>query len=88
VIVTFYKSDDISGRKGWIELTMDESLKIEVDSLEKSLDFVRSNFMPESKVNISLEYGTAIFATGQDFLDWVAEKKKSLQDFKEGEIVQ
>jgi hypothetical protein len=35
-----------------------------------------------------LEYGKAIFATGQDFLDWVTEKKKSLQDFKEGEIVQ
>jgi hypothetical protein len=44
--------------------------------------------MPEGKVNISLEYGIAFFATGQDFLDWVADKKKSLEDFKEGEIVQ
>lgn len=88
VIVTLYKSDDVSGEKGWVELTVDKSLKIKIDNIEKSIDSVRNNFMPEGKVNISLEYGTAIFATGQDFLDWVAEKKKSLQDFKEGEIVQ
>ena len=88
VIVTLYKSDDVSGEKGWVELTVDKSLKIKIDNIEKSIDSVRDNFMPEDKVNISLEYGTAIFATGQDFLDWVAEKKKSLQDFKEGEIVQ
>ncbi|ANX00038.1 glycosyl transferase [Thermoclostridium stercorarium subsp. thermolacticum DSM 2910] len=88
VIITLYKSDDVSGEKGWVELTVDKSLKIKIDNIEKSIDSVRNNFMPEGKVNISLEYGTAIFATGQDFLDWVAEKKKSLQDFKEGEIVQ
>jgi hypothetical protein len=88
VIVTLFKVDYTDSEKGWVELTVDKSLKVGIDRIENSIDAVRSNFMPEGKVNISLEYGTAIFATGQDFLDWVTEKKKSLQDFKEGEIVQ
>lgn len=88
VIVTLYRVDDGGGEKGWIELTVDSSLKVEIERLENSIDAVRNNFMAEGKVNISLEYGTARFATGQNFLDWVASKKKSLQDFKEQEIVQ
>lgn len=88
VIVTLYKVDDGGGEKGWIELTVDSFLKVEIERLENSIDAVRNNFMAEGKVNISLEYGTARFATGQNFLDWVAAKKKSLQDFKEQEIVQ
>jgi hypothetical protein len=88
VIVTLYKVDDGGGDKGWVELTVDSSMKVEIEKLENSMDTVRDNFMHEGKVNISLEYGTAKFATGQDFLDWVAAKKKSLQDFKEQEIVQ
>ncbi len=88
VIVTFYRVDDGGGEKGWIELTVDSSLKVDIERLENSMDAVRSNFLSEGKVNISLEYGITRFATGQDFLDWVAAKKKSLQDFKEQEIVQ
>jgi hypothetical protein len=88
VIVTFYKVDENGGDKGWLEMTVDTSLKVDIEKLENSMDAVRSNIMPEGKVNISLEYGIARFATGQNFLDWVAAKKKSLQDFKELEIVQ
>lgn len=88
VIVTLYKIDDGGGEKGWIELTVDPSLEVEIERLENSIDAVRNDFIAEGKVNISLEYGIARFATGQGFLDWVAEKKKSLQDFKEQEILQ
>ncbi len=88
VVVTLYRVDDGASEKGWIELTVDSSLKVEIEGLENSIDAVRNSFMAEGKVNISLEYGTARFATGQNFLDWVAAKKKSLQDFKEQEIVQ
>lgn len=88
VIVTLYRVDDAGGEKGWVELTVDASLKVEIERLENSIDLVRNNFMGEGKVNISLEDGTVRFATGQDFLGWVAAKKKSLQDFKEQEIVQ
>ena len=48
----------------------------------------RSDFLDQGQVNISLEYGIARFATGQDFLDWVAANKKSVQDFIKQEIIQ
>ncbi|HBQ28796.1 MAG TPA: glycosyl transferase [Desulfotomaculum sp.] len=88
VIVTFYKVEESSGEKGWVELTLDSSLNIDLEKLENSMDNVRSNFMAQGKVNICLEYGTVRFNTGQDFLDWVTEKKMVLKDFKEQEIVQ
>ncbi len=83
-----YRVDEGSGKKGWVELTVDSSLKVDIERLENSIDTVRSNFISEGKVNISLDYGIAWFASGQVFLDWVAAQKKSLKDFKEQEIVQ
>ena len=56
--------------------------------MENSIDVIRNSFMAGDMVNISLDYGTAWFERGQKFLDWVAEKKKSLQEFIEGEIIQ
>ncbi|MDI6716472.1 MAG: DUF499 domain-containing protein [Actinomycetota bacterium] len=88
VSVTFFRVDDNGGDKDWVQLIADASLKVEIEKLENSMDTIRDNFMHEGKVNINLEYGSARFATGQDFLDWVAAKKKLLQDFKEQEIVQ
>lgn len=86
VIVTLYRVGN--DKKGWIELTADSSLKVEIEQLENSIDVIRNSFMAGDMVNISLDYGTAWFERGQKFLDWVAEKKKSLQEFIEGEIIQ
>ncbi|MEQ8155733.1 MAG: DUF499 domain-containing protein [Clostridiaceae bacterium] len=88
VIVTLYRVDESSNEKGWVEVTMDSSTKVDIEKLEGSIDNIRSNFMSEGKVNVSLEYGVARFESGQNFLDYVAEKKKTLKDYKEQEIVQ
>lgn len=88
VNVIFYRMDESGSEKGWLELSMDTSLKVEIEKLENSMEAVRNHLMPEGKVNINLEYGIVRFATGQTFLDWAAAKKKSLKDFKEQEIVQ
>ncbi|MDD2401874.1 MAG: DUF499 domain-containing protein, partial [Clostridia bacterium] len=89
VVVTLFKIDENNNNdKGWIDLTMDSSTIVNIENLENSIDNVRSNFMQEGRVNISLEYGIAKFATGQDFLNWLTEKKKELKDFTEQEIVQ
>ncbi|APC07621.1 DUF499 domain-containing protein [Neomoorella thermoacetica] len=88
VIVTFYRVDESKGDKGWIDLTFDSSLQVEIEKLENIMDNVRNNFLNEGKVNISLEYGIARFNTGQNFLDWIAARKKTFKDFKEQEIVQ
>jgi hypothetical protein len=88
VIITLYKVADESGEKGWIELVFDSSVIVEIDRLENSIDIIRDNFITAGKVNISLEYGIARFASGQDFLDWVAAKRMLMNDFSEQEIVQ
>ena len=76
VFITLYKTDENNNDKGWIEISMDSSTRVDIDKLEDSIDNIRSNFMSEGRVNISLEYNTAIFESGQHFLDWVAENKK------------
>ncbi|MDK2821471.1 MAG: hypothetical protein PWP31_1436 [Clostridia bacterium] len=88
VIVTLFKTDENNNDKGWIELTMDSSTIVNIENLENSIDNVRSNFMSDGRVNISLEYNITKFETGQNFLDWMTEKKKELKDFKEQEIIQ
>jgi len=89
VTLTLYKVNESSSEeKSWIEFSAAPSLKVEIKHLEKTIDVIRTNLMSESKVNVSLDYRIVWFATGQDFLDWVASKKKSLQNFKEQEIVQ
>lgn len=88
VIVTLYKVDENGGDKGWVQLMLDSGTRVEIDKIEKSIDDIRTNFASEGRVNINLEYNIAKFETGQNFLDWVSEKKKVLKDFKEQEIVQ
>jgi len=88
IFMTLYKIDENNNDKGWIEISMDSSTRVDIEKLEDSIDNIRSNFMSEGRVNISLEYNTAVFASGQHFLDWVAESKKELKDFSEQEIVQ
>lgn len=88
VIVTLYKVDENGGDKGWIQLMLDSGTRVEINRIEKSIDDIRTNFASEGRVNINLEYNMAKFETGQNFLDWVSEKKKVLKDFKEQEIVQ
>lgn len=87
VVVTFYIGKDDKG-SNWIELTTDSSIALNVEKLENGIDNVRASFIGEEKVNINLECGVVQFDTGQKFMDWVAQKKLDLKEFKEEEIVQ
>ena len=42
----------------------------------------------KEKIDITLDYRQAYYKTGQSFLDVVADKKMTLEDFKEEEIEQ
>lgn len=88
VIVTFFKTDENNREKGWIELTLDPKTTVSIEKLEDAMENLRGNFLQEGRVNISMEYKTARFETGQSFLDWIAGKKKGLKDFTRQEIVQ
>jgi len=88
VIVTLYRTDEKTNEKGWIELSIDQYTPVKPGKLEQEMESIRENFMENGKVTISIEYAAAKFKTGQHFLDWVAENKLSLKDFKEGQLIQ
>lgn len=88
ILLTLYKTDENNRDKGWIELTIDPTTKVNLHKLEAEIDNIRLNFMSEGRINISLEFSNILFEKGQFFLDWVAEKKLELKSFKTGEIRQ
>jgi uncharacterized membrane protein YfhO len=88
VQVALLKMNEQANSKGWIELTIDSSTRVELDQLEKTIDTIRNSFMNDGKVNITLEYTILRFKTGQNFLDWAMEKGVSLTEFKGSEITQ
>ncbi|AMW32750.1 Predicted ATPase, AAA+ superfamily [Fervidobacterium changbaicum] len=84
--VLFFTKEDSSDRRRYVEVTLD--LEVDIDKLERSIESIRENFMNDKEVTIIFESNSIHFATGQDFLDWVAGKKLELKNFKQGEIVQ
>ena len=72
----------------WLELSLDNKTIVDLDKLESTIDTLKSSFMEESKTNVALEYNVIEFDKGENFLEWIDEKKLSLSEFKESEIVQ
>ena len=72
----------------WIELVLGKSTIIEASKLESEIENLRENLLNGSKVDIELNYCKAYYENGQSFLDMVADKKMTLQDFNEQEIKQ
>ncbi len=82
VSTTLYEVDDKNMDKGWIEINFDGKTKIDVNEMEHEVNNLQSTFLKNKKVNISIDYGIIHFATGQNFMDWVAENKYKMDDFK------
>lgn len=80
--------NDISSSGGWIDLSMGNDIVCKPDAIETVLDNIRNTLVQSGSVNISFEYSKAIFETGQNFLDYIADKKKTLTEFEEREIIQ
>jgi len=50
--------------------------------MEQEINNLQLTFMKNKPINISVDYGVTHFATGQNFMDWVAENKYKLDDYK------
>ncbi|MEZ0535772.1 DUF499 domain-containing protein [Caldicellulosiruptoraceae bacterium PP1] len=85
VTIALFKTGDDNG---WLEIMIGNSVPVDIDKLESIIEQIRSNIMSESKVNINFEYSISKFNTGQDFLDYLADKKKTINDFRQEELVQ
>ncbi|QCX33277.1 DUF499 domain-containing protein [Caloramator sp. E03] len=80
--------NDTSSKDGWIDLSMGKGIICSAESVEGVLEGLRNSLIKEGSVNITFEYNKAIFETGQRFLDYIADKKKTLNEFEEREIIQ
>ena len=72
----------------WLELSLDNKTIVDLEKLEVIIDTLKSSFMEGNKSNIIFEYNIIEFDKGENFLEWIDEKKLSLSEFKESEIVQ
>lgn len=88
IVLTLHGKGDEDNKDGWIEIVTDHNRRLDVDKVEDLIDHIRDTFMRDRSVDITFEYKIAMFESGQRFLDWVADGKKSLKDFREEEIVQ
>ncbi|CCJ33432.1 DUF499 domain-containing protein [Caloramator australicus] len=87
VRIVIFKVDS-NLREGWIDLTIGKDIICKPDAIESMIDNTRNALTNDGKVNITFEYNKAIFETGQKFLDYIADKKKTLNQFEEREIIQ
>lgn len=87
VRIVVFSGNSMSGNN-YVDIHIGRELSFSPESIEKILDDVRGAITNGEGVRITFEYGLANFETGRAFLDYIADKKKSLNDFKRGEIIQ
>lgn len=76
----FEKTDSV--QQSWLELSFDNYVFHETDSFVKQLDELRNVFFKEKNVEVSMSIEKCSFEKGQNFEDWVAENKQSLETYK------
>ncbi|MEC2157656.1 DUF499 domain-containing protein [Virgibacillus halodenitrificans] len=76
----FEKTNSI--QQSWLELSFDPYAFHGTESFVKQLDELRNEFFKDKNVEISMNIEKCIFEKGQDFEDWIAENKYSLESYK------
>lgn len=69
-------------KSGWLDLSFDNYTIIAPAVLVAQLDNLRQQFFTDKSVEVSCSLEQANFPTGQQFEDWVAANKLSLEAFK------
>ena len=85
--VSTYLSTDGDSEK-WIEIVIGKSTLINPSQLEEQINNLRESFLSGNKVEVTLDYHQAHYESGQKFLDMVADKRLTLENFDEQEIKQ
>lgn len=88
VRLILFKMDDKNNENGFIELMIDSKIKVTPDQVEKSIDNIKDSFITNGRANVEFECSNIDFKSGQAFLDWANERKLSLSEFKNEEIIQ
>lgn len=80
ILQVFEKTDSME--QSWLELSLDNTAFHDTNLFVKQLDELRDVFFKDKNVEVSMDVGKCIFETGQNFEDWVAENKDSLEKYK------
>lgn len=72
----------------WIEIAVGKSTIVEPAKLEEQIVNIRESFLSGNKVEVAIDYSESHYESGQKFLDMVADKKITLENFTEQEIEQ
>jgi len=80
ILQVFEKTDSME--QSWLELSLDNTAFHDTNLFVKQLDELRDVFFKDKNVEVSMDVGKCIFETGQNFEDWVAENKDSLETYK------
>jgi len=85
ITLYFNVEEGILSQNKWIEVNFGEDLSIKINKIEEIANLIRDNIMQSfESSNVTFEAQKINFETGEDFLNWLAEKKMELKDFAEG----
>lgn len=87
VRIMFQKKDAPAGG-GWIEMLIGNDIVCGIDKVEKTIESIRESLINNGSIDIIFEYNKAIFEAGQKFLDYIADKKITLDNYEERELIQ
>ncbi|MCH6265088.1 DUF499 domain-containing protein [Neobacillus citreus] len=71
-----------SMQQSWMSLSFDNYAFHETESYVKQLDELRNVFFKDKNIEVSMNIEKCSFEKGQNFEDWVAENKQSLETYK------
>ncbi|MEH7076208.1 DUF499 domain-containing protein [Neobacillus drentensis] len=71
-----------SSQQGWLDISFDNHALYEPQVVLEQLDSLRNAFFTGKTVEVSVDIAKSVFEKGQNFEDWVAENKYSLDTFK------
>jgi len=80
-----FKHED---KEYWSSVTFGESLVLPKEKLDSHIEFMRNSMNADGTFEASMQLGRIYFTTGQDFIDWMADKQLQLSDFTSKEITQ
>lgn len=69
-------------QQSWLELSFDNHAFHDPQLLTKQLDEMRDVFFKDKSVEVSIDVARCLFERGQNFEDWIAENKYSLETYK------
>lgn len=78
----------IKDKKGFIDLTLDDTIAVKAHTIEESIDNIKSLFIPSANTNIQMELRKIRFKTGQAFYDWLNKNNLNLKDINISDISQ